>query len=89
MSAYKVIPLEEKPKPAATQWSVGIAMFAAFVIPFVLLVSSGRYRTFVAQAKAKIEHVGRSTTSAVYSGAGTGSKAELLDTSPAAKPAGE
>lgn len=44
--------LEDPPEPSqASKWSVGIAMFAAFVIPFVLLVSSARYQVFVAQAK--------------------------------------
>lgn len=44
--------LEDPPEPSkATQWSLGIAMFAAFVIPFVLLASSARYQVFVAQAK--------------------------------------
>jgi hypothetical protein len=59
MSVQKIIPIEDKPKQTATQSSLGIAMFAAFVVPFVLLVASTRYRTFVAQARATLETVSR------------------------------
>jgi hypothetical protein len=44
----------EEPQPESTsvsQWSVGIAMFAAFVIPFVLLFASARYRAAVNYAQ--------------------------------------
>lgn len=51
---YKVVPLEEQPKKPATHWSLGLAMFAAFVVPFLLLLTSTRYQVFVAQAKAKL-----------------------------------
>lgn len=71
MTRYHVVPIEE-PKKAqiSTQWSLGLAMFAAFVIPFVLLTTSARYRGFVVQAKNRIEHVSRSTTGGIYTGAG-------------------
>ena len=54
MTIVRYVPVEEPPKRSATQWSLGIAMFAAFVLPFVLLVSSAPYRQFVAQTKAKL-----------------------------------
>lgn len=47
-------PAEEPLKAKTSQWSIGIAMFAAFVLPFVLFAASARYRIFVAQAKARI-----------------------------------
>jgi hypothetical protein len=55
MTVLKIVPFEEKPKPATTQWSLGLAMFAAFVIPFLLLLSSTRYRDFLLHAKARLE----------------------------------
>jgi hypothetical protein len=54
--------LEDPPEPSkVTQWSLGIAMFAAFVIPFVLLASSARYQVFVAQAKHKLNTFGQAS----------------------------
>ena len=50
-----VIPPDPPEEMAATKWSQGIAMFAAFVIPFVLLLTSSRYRVFIAQAKHKLQ----------------------------------
>jgi len=57
VSYVPLTPEELKPEPKATQWSLGIAMFAAFVIPFVLLFASARYRVFVAQARHQFETV--------------------------------
>lgn len=54
MTVLKVLPLDEKPKPVTTQWSLGLAMFAAFVVPFLLLLTSTRYQVFIAQARAKL-----------------------------------
>jgi hypothetical protein len=58
MSKVKYVPTipADPPPPASTvsQWSFGIAMFAAFVIPFVLLVTSARYRLFADQAFLKL-----------------------------------
>ena len=54
MNILQYVPDEEPPKRSATQWSVGIAMFAAFVLPFVLLIASAPYRQFLAQTKAKL-----------------------------------
>ncbi len=48
------VPEEAPPPSAATQWSFGIAMFAAFVLPFVLLLTSARYRLFADQAILKL-----------------------------------
>ena len=46
---------EAAPLPSAVpQWSFGIAMFAAFVLPFVLLLTSARYRLFADQAILKL-----------------------------------
>ena len=47
------IPEEPAPPSPVTQWSFGIAMFAAFVLPFVLLLTSARYRLFADQAFLK------------------------------------
>jgi hypothetical protein len=44
------VPEPAPPPSAVSQWSFGIAMFAAFVLPFVLLVTSARYRLFADQA---------------------------------------
>jgi len=52
-----MVPEEPQPESRLTQWSLGIAMFAAFVIPFILLLTSARYRVFVAQAKHTLESV--------------------------------
>lgn len=48
------IPEEAPPPSPVTQWSFGIAMFAAFVLPFVLLLTSSRYRLFADQAFLKL-----------------------------------
>lgn len=53
MTILRYVPVEEPPQRTATQWSLGIAMFAAFVIPFVLLITSVWYRDFVFQTKAR------------------------------------
>ena len=45
---------EPQPESSVSQWSVGIAMFAAFVIPFVLLFSSVRYRAAIHVAQQKL-----------------------------------
>lgn len=52
-----MVPEEPQPQSRMTQWSLGIAMFAAFVIPFILLLTSARYRVFVAQAQHAINAV--------------------------------
>jgi hypothetical protein len=52
-----IVPEEPQPQSRMTQWSLGIAMFAAFVIPFILLLTSARYRVFVAQAQHAIDAV--------------------------------
>ncbi len=52
-----IVPEEPQPEPRMTQWSQGIAMFAAFVIPFILLLTSARYRVFVAQAQHALDAV--------------------------------
>ncbi|WP_254508910.1 hypothetical protein [Anatilimnocola floriformis] len=49
-------PFEPQPESAVSQWSFGIAMFAAFVIPFVLLFASARYRLFADQARIQFDH---------------------------------
>ena len=51
------IPEEAPPPSAVTQWSFGIAMFAAFVLPFILLLTSARYRLFADQAILKLRGV--------------------------------
>ena len=56
-----IIPPEPPEDTAATKWSQGIAMFAAFVIPFVLLLTSSRYRVFIAQAKHKLQTFGQAS----------------------------
>lgn len=49
------VPDEPEPESTSvTQWSLGIAMFAAFVIPFVLLFASVRYRAAVNHAQQKL-----------------------------------
>jgi arginine/lysine/ornithine decarboxylase len=50
-----IVPEDPPEDTAATKWSQGIAMFAAFVIPFVLLLTSARYRVFIAQANHKLQ----------------------------------
>jgi hypothetical protein len=58
MTKWNVIPLEEPPKkPETTAWSVGLAMFAAFVMPFVLLMISARYQGFVARSIDRMSEV--------------------------------
>ena len=52
-----VVPEDPQPESAVSQWSLGIAMFAAFVIPFVLFVTSARYRLFVDQARISFEQI--------------------------------
>jgi hypothetical protein len=44
------VPEEAEPEAPVTRWSYGIAMFAAFVLPFILLITSARYRLFADQA---------------------------------------
>ena len=59
----KYIPIipEDPPEPTPiSKWSQGLAMFAAFVIPFVLLLTSSRYRVFVAQAQHTLQSFGQS-----------------------------
>lgn len=71
MNRVKYCPIEpEEPRPASrmTQWSLGLAMFAAFVMPFLLLFTSARYRVFVAQAKHKLEAVSQAPLQGLYGG---------------------
>jgi hypothetical protein len=90
MSRYHVVPIEEPKKDqSSTQWSMGLAMFAAFVIPFVLLITSTRYRGFVAQAKAKIEHVSRTSTGVLYTGPGVAGNEKSPESSTESNPAAE
>lgn len=63
-----MVPEEPQPESRMTQWSQGIAMFAAFVIPFILLLTSARYRVFLAQAKHKIEAVSLAPLNSMYGG---------------------
>lgn len=62
------VPEEPPPESRMKQWSMGIAMFAAFVIPFILLLTSARYRVFVAQAKHQIEVVSHGPLNSLYGG---------------------
>lgn len=60
----KYVPVVHEDPPedtTATKWSQGVAMFAAFVIPFVLLLTSHRYRVFIAQAKHKLQSFGQTS----------------------------
>jgi hypothetical protein len=58
MTKLHIIPIEEpKADQSSTQWSIGLTMFAAFVMPFVLLMVSARYQTFVARASARMSEV--------------------------------
>jgi len=60
MNVVRIQPIEEaKKKSIGNNWLLGIAMFAAFVIPFLLLVTSARYRVLVAQAKYQFETLQR------------------------------
>jgi hypothetical protein len=65
MTVLKVVPIEEQPKPTTSQWSLGLTMFAAFVVPFLLFATSARYRVFLAQAKAKIVATQRQATGTI------------------------
>ncbi|WP_425613869.1 hypothetical protein NA78x_003713 [Anatilimnocola sp. NA78] len=60
----RVQPEEEPKQKPMGNWLVGIAMFAAFVIPFLLLVTSARYRVLIAQAKHQFELLQRPAKSA-------------------------
>ncbi|QDU28783.1 hypothetical protein ETAA8_38880 [Anatilimnocola aggregata] len=51
MNIIRIQPEPETRPSSLGKWALGIAMFAAFVIPFLLLIASARYRVFVAQAK--------------------------------------
>ncbi len=63
-----IVPEDPQPESRLTQWSLGIAMFAAFVVPFLLLFSSARYRVFVAQAKHQLEVVSQTPLNGLYRG---------------------
>ena len=63
-----IVPEEPQPESRLTQWSLGIAMFAAFVIPFILLLASARYRVFLAQAKHKFGVVSQAPLNGLYGG---------------------
>lgn len=63
-----IVPEDPQPESRMTQWSLGIAMFAAFVIPFLLLFTSARYRVFVAQAKHRLEAVSQAPLNGLYGG---------------------
>jgi hypothetical protein len=63
-----IVPEEPQPESRMSQWSQGIAMFAAFVIPFILLLTSARYRVFLAQAKHQIEVVSQGPLNSLYGG---------------------
>lgn len=54
VSYVPTVPEDPAPPSPVTQWSSGIAMFAAFVLPFVLLLTSARYRLFADQAFLKL-----------------------------------
>lgn len=60
-SLIKYVPVvPEEPQlesTAVTQWSLGIAMFAAFVIPFLLLFTSARYRAVLHNTQQKLGFV--------------------------------
>ncbi len=61
MTILRYLPIEEPPPRKAAQWSLGIAMFAAFIMPFVLLSTNAKYRELVVQATAKFEKTHRDT----------------------------